>query len=140
MHAMRIGALLAAIFVVLGCSSGKQDMRIQEFPSQVVFTYRIADGSLAKTVLTHGEPLADIIGKWCRDNTSDWSKSHDTFAPSFEYRTADAFLNVRSDFVVANIRRTNGRWVQLIKPTPPQLWEEINRLVALKVHALDTKP
>jgi hypothetical protein len=113
MYAMRIGALLTVIFGVLGCSSDKQNVRIQEFPSQVEFRYSGADGRLSKTVLTHGEPLADLIEKWCRDNASGWSKSHDTFATSFEYRTADAFLNVRSDFVVANIKKADGRWVQL---------------------------
>jgi hypothetical protein len=135
MKVLRI--LIACGLVTLqGCASGRKLVSIEKFPPQVAFSQR-SNGRVSTTALTHGEPLVEIIEDWCQANPSGWTKSHDTFAPVFEYRGPNFSLNVRSDFVVANVKGANGSWKQFIKPTPPSLWDGVNQLVGSKTNKVD---
>ena len=128
--------VLISVVILQGCMKGDKSMMLERFPSEATLVCVGHNGKMLQTVVTNGEPLMDLIEKWSRDNTSGWSKSCDTFAPSVEFRTPNISLNVRSDFVVANIKKTNGKWIQLKKPTPAPLWNDITNLVAFKTNEI----
>jgi hypothetical protein len=131
---VRTTFVIASVVVFQGCAKSDRNMIFGQFPREATLVCMGHDGKLLQTVVTNGEPLADLIENWSRDNTSGWSKSYDTFAPSVEFRTSDILLNVRSDFVVANVKKPNGKWIQLKKTTPAPLWNEITKLVAVKTN------
>lgn len=109
MNPMRAAIILMLLVTFQGCAGGRKHMMVVKFPSHMVFRYdiyEVSDGKLSETILTQGEPLTDLIEKWCNDNMSGWSTSWDSFAPSFVYRTPDFSMNVRSDFIVANIKES----------------------------------
>jgi hypothetical protein len=138
-HWVRTAFVLAGVVVLQGCEKGNRSMMLGQFPPEATLVCVGHDGRMLQTVVTNGEPLADLIEKWSRDNTSGWSKSYDTFAPSVEFRAPDISLNVRSDFVVANMKKPNGKWIQLKKPTPASLWNDITKLVAVKTNEIAPK-
>jgi hypothetical protein len=130
MNTWKYISLIILCLISPGCMNSTRKLEIQTFPSQMTFEQGASDGTVSDIELLRGDPLVEVIEMWCRDNTTEWSKSYDTFAPVYLYRTASASLNVRHDFVVANVKQRNGKWIQLIKPTPQGLWDTVTNLAA----------
>lgn len=97
-----------------------------------MFRYTRSDGKYLETIVTRGDPLAVLIENYCNNNTFGWSKSWDTFAPTFEYHSPNFLINVRSDFIVTNIKQADGSWIQRKKQTPLNLWKEICKEAAIE--------
>lgn len=131
----RYYSLFAIMCLMLqGCSAHRQKVDFPNFPSSVTFEYyEPSYKHVFKTQLSTNEPLFIVIEKWCRKNDSGWKNSYDTYAPVFLYRATNVTFNIRNDVVVANMRQRNGNWIQLIKPTPPNLMKKVSTLASEKL-------
>lgn len=88
--------------------------------------------ALSEIEMTNGEPLVVLMESWLFENKQGWQETEKLFPVGYEFHTAHRSFNVRRDFVVATNHDQGGNWKQVMKPTPPSLWEEISRLVAIR--------
>lgn len=128
-----IVAVLFGLTLLYSLRHSNREYSLNQDLPYVRLTYPVSNAAvLSRIELTNGDPLVVLMEGWLFENKSGWSETEKVFPVGYEFHTPYRSFNVRRDFVIATNHSQGGNWKQVMKPAPPSLWEEINRLVAIK--------
>ena len=106
MNQVRTLAILAILILFQGCVGNKKSIEGLDFPEHIFFRSEDEHGNRSEEKIKRTDPRAGLIETYLKQGAEGLSASWDTFVPCFEFRATNFLINVRSDFIVANIKST----------------------------------
>lgn len=111
-HGKRLSPLLVFLFVCCGEDGAQLDFKEIK---------RISTGGCEGQDLTHhfpGSYLFDSTLSWLRKNPDGWRASQDKYGCENALYFANGSIKTLDDLLIANYRKSNGDFVQLVKNDP----------------------
>ena len=102
---------ILSLIAMISCDEYKSD-----FNSAIGSSLEIHHNNEKKTL--SNEEL-QYIKKWFETNQNGWSSSISTYAPKKMIRNESININITQNLIIVNMKKKNGKWVQITKEVTP---------------------